>query len=86
MWFHVTYLQNFLLWILVLKPVPGFRNTAKTFYAASIFFEILNQFGPLQSDVSFLSPYFIYPSRSSEILLIEKKSFNLLFVVWDCLC
>ncbi|OWM81325.1 hypothetical protein CDL15_Pgr007363 [Punica granatum] len=26
-------------------------NTAKTFYAASIFFEILNQFGPLQPDL-----------------------------------
>lgn len=30
-----------------------YRNTAKTFYAASIFFEILNQFGVLQPDVSF---------------------------------
>jgi vacuolar protein sorting-associated protein VTA1 len=28
------------------------RNTAKTFYAASIFFEILSQFGELQPDVS----------------------------------
>ncbi|XP_038685297.1 protein HOMOLOG OF MAMMALIAN LYST-INTERACTING PROTEIN 5-like [Tripterygium wilfordii] len=27
-------------------------NTAKTFYAASIFFEILSQFGPVQPDVS----------------------------------
>ncbi|GKV38726.1 hypothetical protein SLEP1_g46608 [Rubroshorea leprosula] len=26
-------------------------NTAKTFYAASIFFEILNQFGPIQPDL-----------------------------------
>ncbi|KAK6269580.1 hypothetical protein POUND7_006685 [Theobroma cacao] len=26
-------------------------NTAKTFYAASIFFEIINQFGPLQPDL-----------------------------------
>lgn len=31
-----------------------YRNTAKTFYAASIFFEILNQFGALQPDVSFM--------------------------------
>lgn len=31
------------------------RNTAKTFYAASIFFEILNQFGELQPDVSLIS-------------------------------
>lgn len=30
-----------------------YRNTAKTFYAASIFFEIISQFGPLQPDVSF---------------------------------
>jgi len=28
-----------------------YRNTAKTFYAASIFFEILNQFGAVQPDV-----------------------------------
>lgn len=28
------------------------RNTAKTFYAASIFFEVLLQFGELQPDVS----------------------------------
>lgn len=29
-----------------------YRNTAKTFYAASIFYEILSQFGELQPDVS----------------------------------
>ncbi|RRT69799.1 hypothetical protein B296_00033236 [Ensete ventricosum] len=32
-----------------------YRNTAKTFYATSIFFEILNQFGEHQPDVSFSS-------------------------------
>lgn len=35
--------------------LPSSRNTAKTFYAASIFFEILNQFGELQPDVSLCS-------------------------------
>ncbi|XP_031399487.1 protein HOMOLOG OF MAMMALIAN LYST-INTERACTING PROTEIN 5-like [Punica granatum] len=30
---------------------PADLNTAKTFYAASIFFEILSQFGPLQPDL-----------------------------------
>jgi hypothetical protein len=33
-------------------------GTAKTFYAASIFFEILSQFGPVPPDVS--SYFFFY--------------------------
>lgn len=39
-----------------------YRNTAKTFYAASIFFEILNQFGALQPDVSFMVLLLSYQS------------------------
>nr|XP_019707782.1 protein HOMOLOG OF MAMMALIAN LYST-INTERACTING PROTEIN 5-like [Elaeis guineensis] len=34
-----------------------YRNTAKTFYAASIFFEILNQFGQLQPDIETKQKY-----------------------------
>lgn len=36
-----------------------FRNTAKTFYAASIFFEILTQFGDVQPEVSLAGDYCI---------------------------
>ncbi|KAL4280625.1 hypothetical protein GQ457_03G022900 [Hibiscus cannabinus] len=35
-------------------------NTAKTFYAASIFFEIINQFGPLQPDLEQKQKYAVW--------------------------
>ncbi|KAG2605790.1 protein HOMOLOG OF MAMMALIAN LYST-INTERACTING PROTEIN 5-like [Panicum virgatum] len=40
-------------------------NTAKTFYAASIFFEILNQFGELQPDIEQKQKYAIW--KAAEI-------------------
>ncbi|KAE8723546.1 calvin cycle protein CP12-2 [Hibiscus syriacus] len=35
-------------------------NTAKTFYAASIFFDIINQFGPLQPDLEQKQKYAVW--------------------------
>lgn len=52
------------------------RNTAKTFYAASIFFEIINQFGVLQPDVSFWL-CFAMPLEVSLILFIKIRQLHL---------
>jgi len=40
--------------------LPSLRNTAKTFYAASIFFEILNQFGEVQPDLEQKQKYAVW--------------------------
>ncbi|CAN0900943.1 Protein HOMOLOG OF MAMMALIAN LYST-INTERACTING PROTEIN 5 [Linum grandiflorum] len=48
-------------------------STAKTFYAASIFFEIINQFGPLQSEM--LSDIY----AASALLQLEQKQ---KYAVW----
>ncbi|BAF19390.1 protein HOMOLOG OF MAMMALIAN LYST-INTERACTING PROTEIN 5 [Oryza sativa Japonica Group] len=48
-------------------------NTAKTFYAASIFFEILNQFGELQTDVEQKQKYAIWKAAEIRKALKEGR-------------
>ncbi|XP_066376428.1 protein HOMOLOG OF MAMMALIAN LYST-INTERACTING PROTEIN 5-like [Miscanthus floridulus] len=48
-------------------------NTAKTFYAASIFFEILNQFGELQPDVEQKQKYAIWKAAEIRKALKEGR-------------
>ncbi|XP_062233009.1 protein HOMOLOG OF MAMMALIAN LYST-INTERACTING PROTEIN 5-like isoform X2 [Phragmites australis] len=48
-------------------------NTAKTFYAASIFFEILNQFGELQPDVAQKQKYAIWKAAEIRKALKEGR-------------
>ncbi|GFP87514.1 protein homolog of mammalian lyst-interacting protein 5 [Phtheirospermum japonicum] len=48
-------------------------NTAKTFYAASIFFEILNQFGELQPDVEQKQKYAVWKAADIRKALKEGK-------------
>ncbi|KAG8658264.1 protein HOMOLOG OF MAMMALIAN LYST-INTERACTING PROTEIN 5 [Manihot esculenta] len=48
-------------------------NTAKTFYAASIFFEILNQFGPLQSDLEQKQKYAVWKAADIRKALKEGR-------------
>lgn len=38
-----------------MKNLPLFRDTAKSFYAAAQFFEVLKQFGELDSEVSLIA-------------------------------
>ncbi|TVU11460.1 hypothetical protein EJB05_45046 [Eragrostis curvula] len=49
-------------------------NTAKTFYAASIFFEILNQFGELQPDIEQKQKYAIW--KAAEIRKAIKEGWK----------
>lgn len=48
-------------------------NTAKTFYAASIFFEILNQFGELQPDIEQKQKYAIWKAAEIRKALKEGR-------------
>ncbi|XP_054799615.1 protein HOMOLOG OF MAMMALIAN LYST-INTERACTING PROTEIN 5 [Prosopis cineraria] len=48
-------------------------NTAKTFYAASIFFEILNQFGPLQPDLEQKQKYAVWKAADIRKALKEGR-------------
>ncbi|KAF8779194.1 hypothetical protein HU200_002870 [Digitaria exilis] len=48
-------------------------NTAKTFYAASIFFEILNQFGELQPDIEQKQKYAIWKAADIRKALKEGR-------------
>ncbi|GLU23833.1 hypothetical protein SLE2022_398090 [Rubroshorea leprosula] len=48
-------------------------NTAKTFYAASIFFEILNQFGPLQPDLEQKQKYAVWKAADIRKALSEGR-------------
>ncbi|XVF03771.1 hypothetical protein REPUB_Repub05bG0021900 [Reevesia pubescens] len=48
-------------------------NTAKTFYAASIFFEIINQFGPLQPDLEQKQKYAIWKAADIRKALKEGR-------------
>ncbi|KAL6909848.1 hypothetical protein ACP4OV_001507 [Aristida adscensionis] len=48
-------------------------NTAKTFYAASIFFEVLNQFGPLQPDIEQKQKYAIWKAADIRKALKEGR-------------
>ncbi|XP_010270090.1 PREDICTED: protein HOMOLOG OF MAMMALIAN LYST-INTERACTING PROTEIN 5-like isoform X1 [Nelumbo nucifera] len=48
-------------------------NTAKTFYAASIFFEILNQFGELQPDIEQKQKYAVWKAADIRKALKEGK-------------
>ncbi|KAI4307945.1 hypothetical protein L6164_031069 [Bauhinia variegata] len=49
-------------------------NTAKTFYAASIFFEILNQFGPLQPDLEQKQKYAAWKAADIRKALKEGRT------------
>ncbi|GMJ15982.1 extensin-like, homolog of mammalian LYST-INTERACTING PROTEIN5 [Hibiscus trionum] len=49
-------------------------NTAKTFYAASIFFEIINQFGPLQPDLEQKQKYAVWKAADIRKALKEGRS------------
>ncbi|KAF5727933.1 vacuolar protein sorting-associated protein VTA1 [Tripterygium wilfordii] len=51
-------------------------NTAKTFYAASIFFEILNQFGPVQPDLEQKQKYAIWKAADIRKALKEGRKPN----------
>ncbi|KDP39199.1 hypothetical protein JCGZ_00956 [Jatropha curcas] len=51
-------------------------NTAKTFYAASIFFEILNQFGALQSDLEQKQKYAVWKAADIRKALKEGRKPN----------
>jgi hypothetical protein len=55
---HLTFFTKLLNLDFQIKLLSCYRNTAKTFYAASIFFEIITQFGALQPDVSSCLSYF----------------------------
>ncbi|KAF4394574.1 protein HOMOLOG OF MAMMALIAN LYST-INTERACTING PROTEIN 5 [Cannabis sativa] len=48
-------------------------GTAKTFYAASIFFEILNQFGPLQPDLEQKQKYAVWKAADIRKALKEGR-------------
>ncbi|XP_072980154.1 protein HOMOLOG OF MAMMALIAN LYST-INTERACTING PROTEIN 5 [Typha angustifolia] len=48
-------------------------NTAKTFYAASIFFEILNQFGELQPDIEQKQKYAVWKAADIRKALKEGR-------------
>ncbi|KAK8643997.1 hypothetical protein V6N13_013274 [Hibiscus sabdariffa] len=48
-------------------------NTAKTFYAASIFFEIINQFGPLQPDLEQKQKYAVWKAADIRKALKEGR-------------
>ncbi|CAK9183368.1 unnamed protein product [Ilex paraguariensis] len=48
-------------------------NTAKTFYAASIFFEVLNQFGELQPDLEEKQKYAVWKAADIRKALKEGK-------------
>ncbi|CAL0317457.1 unnamed protein product [Lupinus luteus] len=48
-------------------------NTAKTFYASSIFFEILNQFGALQPDLEQKQKYAVWKAAEIRKALIEGR-------------
>lgn len=50
------------------------KSTAKTFYAASIFFEILNQFGPLQPDLEQKQKYAAWKAADISKALKEGKT------------
>jgi hypothetical protein len=60
---HSAYYYIFSIVLLIHISAYFCRNTAKTFYAASIFFEILNQFGELQPEVCLLC-YCLVPSST----------------------
>ncbi|KAK6154452.1 hypothetical protein DH2020_008700 [Rehmannia glutinosa] len=49
-------------------------NTAKTFYAASIFFEILNQFGELQPDIEQKQKYAVWKAADIRKALKEGRT------------
>ncbi|KAL2972896.1 hypothetical protein AAZX31_14G018100 [Glycine max] len=49
------------------------RNTAKTFYAASIFFEILNQFGAVQPDLEQKQKYAVWKAAEIRKALKEGR-------------
>ncbi|XP_021687600.2 protein HOMOLOG OF MAMMALIAN LYST-INTERACTING PROTEIN 5 isoform X2 [Hevea brasiliensis] len=51
-------------------------NTAKTFYAASIFFEILNQFGALQPDLEQKQKYAVWKAADIRKALKEGRKPN----------
>ncbi|XP_050219252.1 protein HOMOLOG OF MAMMALIAN LYST-INTERACTING PROTEIN 5 [Mercurialis annua] len=51
-------------------------NTAKTFYAASIFFEILNQFGPLLPDLEQKQKYAVWKAADIRKALKEGRKPN----------
>ncbi|KAJ4826014.1 hypothetical protein Tsubulata_023004 [Turnera subulata] len=51
-------------------------NTAKTFYAASIFFEILNQFGALQPDIEQKQKYAVWKAADIRKALKEGRRPN----------
>ncbi|XWS11273.1 hypothetical protein CRYUN_Cryun38cG0069900 [Craigia yunnanensis] len=51
-------------------------NTAKTFYAASIFFEIINQFGPLQPDLEQKQKYAVWKAADIRKALKEGRKPN----------
>ncbi|GMJ05060.1 extensin-like, homolog of mammalian LYST-INTERACTING PROTEIN5 [Hibiscus trionum] len=51
-------------------------NTAKTFYAASIFFEIINQFGPLQPDLEQKQKYAAWKAADIRKALKEGRKPN----------
>ncbi|KAL1814836.1 hypothetical protein ACET3Z_017410 [Daucus carota] len=50
------------------------KSTAKTFYAASIFFEILNQFGPLQPDLEQKQKYAAWKAADISKALKEGRA------------
>ncbi|CAL1384662.1 unnamed protein product [Linum trigynum] len=51
-------------------------NTAKTFYAASIFFEIINQFGPLQAELEQKQKYAVWKAADIRKALKEGRTPN----------
>ncbi|XP_021912360.1 protein HOMOLOG OF MAMMALIAN LYST-INTERACTING PROTEIN 5, partial [Carica papaya] len=51
-------------------------NTAKTFYAASIFFEVLNQFGPLAPDLEQKQKYAVWKAADIRKALKEGRKPN----------
>ncbi|XP_022734631.1 protein HOMOLOG OF MAMMALIAN LYST-INTERACTING PROTEIN 5-like [Durio zibethinus] len=51
-------------------------NTAKTFYAASIFFEIINQFGPLQPDLEQKQKYAVWKAADIRKAVKEGRKPN----------
>ncbi|KAJ8754910.1 hypothetical protein K2173_015422 [Erythroxylum novogranatense] len=54
----------------------GDLNTAKTFYAASIFFEIINQFGALQPDLEQKQKYAVWKAADIRKALKEGRKPN----------
>ncbi|KAE8726889.1 Microtubule-associated proteins 65-1 isoform 1 [Hibiscus syriacus] len=56
-------------------------NTAKTFYAASIFFDIINQFGPLQPDLEKKQKYAVWKAADIRKALKEGSPYQALLMV-----